>query len=376
MILVTAEEFGFGPVITAIYFMKQLGKYTSDSFIFAGKGITLYQAKESNIFTEYVECDLKDMKQIEQLLNKHSDVKAILSFENIESIIVGVRKRLKTVYVDNLFWMWRNIPSELNYVDNYVIVDSLNNLQENLRRIGGEIQHKTIVGPLRDMIAVRSNKDEINRSILIGLGGADSYMMDKKLVFNFYRKIIEQIEETVSAILGKVEINVCCGHELMEFLKQKLETTKCKIITVTHEDYLKLMTKARYIFLSPGLGNFLETCNLEQEICFLLPINYSQYWQCEYYKKMKMGLNCINWTDLYVDRTIEQYLEEYEGVKKVESFMKTYLFDKERQEDVEKYIKEYIENAVVDWRKIRQERYFQKNKEELYIEIANILENP
>lgn len=193
MILVTAEEFGYGPIITAIYFLEQVNNYKHIECVFAGKGLSLVQAKKSDLFVECVECDLKDNDQIINFLNNRSDINTIISFENLESIIVGVHKHLKTIYIDNLFWMWKSIPEELNRVDNYIIVDSFGNLDENLSRIGKKIKNKTIIGPLRN-VNQKTNKDsELNKSVLIGLGGADSYLMNKPVVYKFYEKLVLQI---------------------------------------------------------------------------------------------------------------------------------------------------------------------------------------
>lgn len=41
MILVTAEEFGYGPIITAIYFLEQVNNYKHIECVFAGKGLSL-----------------------------------------------------------------------------------------------------------------------------------------------------------------------------------------------------------------------------------------------------------------------------------------------------------------------------------------------
>lgn len=124
MILVTAEEFGYGPIITAIYFLEQVNNYKHIECVFAGKGLSLVQAKKSDLFVECAECDLKDNDQIINFLNNRSDINTIISFENLESIIVGVHKHLKTIYIDNLFWMWKSIPEELNIGKNNFCVSN------------------------------------------------------------------------------------------------------------------------------------------------------------------------------------------------------------------------------------------------------------
>ena len=110
MILVTAEEFGYGPVVTAVYFLEKLRTHISAEFIFAGKGISLIQAQNSKLFSKCIKCDLKNIQKINEFLDDNPCVTAIISFENPESMIVGVRRKLKTIYIDNLFWLWKNIP--------------------------------------------------------------------------------------------------------------------------------------------------------------------------------------------------------------------------------------------------------------------------
>ena len=374
MILVTAEEFGYGPIITAIYFLEQVNNYKHIECVFAGKGLSLVQPKKSDLFVECVECDLKDNDQIINFLNNRSDINTIISFENLESIIVGVHKHLKTIYIDNLFWMWKSIPEELNRVDNYIIVDSFGNLDENLSRIGKKIKNKTIIGPLRN-VNQKTNKDsELNKSVLIGLGGADSYLMNKPVVYKFYEKLVLQIGNNVNEILGDLEINVCGGDGIIKFLKTKIQNSKYSFRTMTHNNFLKLMSNSRYVFLTPGLGNFFESTTLEQEVCFLLPINYSQYWQCEYYKKMNRKVWCINWNNLFLDCKISQYLEESEGVFQVEENIQRYMLRNDAQLGFETYIDDYIRRSIVDKKNINRIPYSEDKYENFYTKIIGMLE--
>ena len=79
-ILVTAEQFGYGPVATALSVVKELKKFPKIKLTFMGTGIALEQAEMSNYFDEIIECKTFDKNELEKFKNK------ILSFDVILSI--------------------------------------------------------------------------------------------------------------------------------------------------------------------------------------------------------------------------------------------------------------------------------------------------
>lgn len=370
-ILVTAESFGYGPIITGLNIVKRLKQRQDGYYIFLGSGVSLEQAISSGLFDQYEECDTFSPECLEKYKGLFKEVDFLLSVENIEGAILGVRLGTKVFYVDNLFWMWSDIPKELYHVDTYFIAQSLD-MSENLDRIGNNITNKIIVGPLRNYYGESKEKEPENR-VLINFGGAESFLIDQEIITSYYCKLLELIFAELEE-LHMEDVIVCGGSKLIQGLDAHFSGKHRAVFkSLANQEYLDTLSKSRYVIMSPGLGNFFEALSLKYDVMFVPPINYSQYWQLEAYRELDMGFRMHNWNDSPWFIPIEKYAEEETGVLQVLSNVGQFLKEESSQECFAKDIREYLTGSWEHYGKARKEHFMSYRKDGIGSIVGEII---
>lgn len=347
-IVVTAEAFGYGPIITCLNVIRYMKKNTNLSYIFIGSGVALEQAKTAEIFSRCIECETFLIEKLNQC-EAFNKAEWVISFENVIGAILAVRKKKHVLYVDNLFWMWDELPKELTRVDNYYVVESFN-IEENLKRIGKRIERIEIVGPLR--VFQENQISELHNRIVFNLGGTDSPLVNFKVIKHLYSIIIRDFMVNLEDSF-KGEIIFCGGSRIINFLKKEHNNTKAIFVSLPNNEYLRLMKSSKYLILSPGLGNFFEAMTVDQEVYMLPPINYSQFLQLNYYMREDVGIRCMNWNSFKWYTLVKPYVEERVGVEMVKCNIESFIQDGKAHKMLSDSIMYYIQNSTSEWYKNR-----------------------
>lgn len=351
-ILVTAEMFGYGPIITCNYLVESLKNKVCAKWIFMGSGIAMEQAKRTGFFDEYVFCETYDIDELEKKRNYFEESDAVISVENLQGALFCVRNSFKVYYIDNLFWLWGSIPEELNKVSCYFIVDYFN-ARENINRIGQGIKKYEFVGPLRKFNVIESDRKE--NKILINFGGAESFLSNFELVLDFYSIALKGIFSTCREAFIE-EIVVCGGNRMVESIKDRLgNESDIRYASFSKEDYLEELRTAQYVILSPSIGNFSESLDLSIPIMMLPPINYSQFWQMEEYKKLGLGIEMKNWNDFQWYVEVERNVEESIGVDQVMENVQRFVKDEAAWHELYHEAKRYVNMNGQDYSKCRKD---------------------
>ena len=356
-ILVSCESFGYGPVATGLCVCKKLKKYDDVKLDFIGSGIAYEQAKMSGYFDKFYLCDTFDFDDLDKHKKVIQSYDIFLSSENLNGAIYALKSNIKkTYYIDNLMWMWDKVDDGLINARKYFISDIIPS-KENFNKIGKKIKNPVFVGPIRE---IKAEKCKTKNQLMINIGGAESFMLDKKLILEFYNKIINEILE-VKEVDKFESIIICGGSGIISKLCIK-NNPKIKKETLSHDDYIKEMKKSEYLIMASGLGNFIESVGKEKNIMYIPAINYSQLQQIEYYEKEKLGFDIINWPQFDFYKEIPKFLEEEEGVNLVVSNIKEYL-RKDYSELIKNKIKYFLNNNQKQYFKIRKEfiNKFDKN---------------
>lgn len=358
-ILVTAEQFGYGPIATCLNVVRELKKYKDIEMTFMGTGIALEQAKMSNYFNKIIECKTYDISELEKNKEEFFKYDVILSSENIPGARFALKLGLKNVYyMDNLMWMWDKIEPGIENLKGYIISETIPS-RENFNRIGKKIKNPIFVGPIRE-ININSGKLKKENKLIINIGGAEAFIIDSEIVKSFYNKIINEIL-SVQALVDKFDkIIICGGSGVINNLNIKNRNEKIITKTLSNEEYLKELDTCSHVIMASGLGNFVESIWRNKDILYLPPINYSQLLQLDYYKKMNLGFKLVNWDRFDFFTTIPSLLNEETGVKMVLENVKKYL----EQDDDKTLINEVI-NFIIE----SQESNYKKR-----IEYTNNLE--
>lgn len=343
-ILVSAESFGYGPITTGLNVLQELKKYPNIELDFIGSGIALEQAKLSELFDNYYLCNTYDFNDLNKNIDIFKRYNVFLSSENVNGAIFALEHGLKnTYYIDNLVWMWDEIPSGLNNVKKYFISEIIP-CKNNFNRIGKNIVNPVFVGPIRK-IEKKSCKSK--NQLLINIGGAESFLLEHDLIIKFYSNIINDILSS-NLIDNFDSIIICGGSGVLKNITLEKENKKIKICTLSHGDYLKELENSSYCILASGLGNFIESVGKNKNILFLPPINYSQLLQLDYYNEEKLGFNIINWNEFEFYKEIPKFLDEETGVNMVVSNIKQYLL-KDYRSIILKKINEFLNSNQSDF---------------------------
>lgn len=366
-ILVSAESFGYGPITTGLNIVKELKKYSDVHLDFIGSGIALEQARMSGYFDSYYVCDTYDMKSLEKNKEIFEKNTIYLSSENVNGAIFALQARLQnTYYVDNLMWMWDKIPEGLLKVKKYFISDIIP-CKDNFERIGAKIQSPYFVGPIRQ-IEVKKCVEE--NQLIINIGGAESFLLDRDLIIKFYNKILNEIL-TEDVIKSFNSIIICGGSGVINNITIESKNEKIRKCTLSHEEYLMEMEKSSYCILASGLGNFIETVGKEKNIMYLPAINYSQLQQLEYYQSQNFGFKIINWSDFDFYNEIPKFLDEETGVNLVVSNIKKYV-NGNYTTIIRKKVKEFFNENQKEYFVIRED-YINQFPKDASKKIAKII---
>lgn len=348
-IIVSAEAFGYGPIVTCLNVLERLKNKLPCYYIFIGTSLALEKAKDSNIFDQYIHCEIHDMTALLSLEHTIKDSDMIISFENPQTAIMGNDLGIPTYYVDNLFWMWDSIPEKLYNIDRYFVVDVFNT-DENINRIGKPIKNLSVVGALRPIVRGCKNTNYTEDRIIVNLGGVESFLVDSSLSSRFYYNIVKMIYEVVDELFTEEKtLYVCGGANIISKLHKLFSTPNIHFKSFEHHECVSMMRTSKYIIISPGLGNFFETLTMDQEVCILPPINYSQFWQIEEYRKHNMGYHTHNWIDYDWYAEVERYVDEHKGVAQVKTNIERFLDFDDNKQKFKNYLIKYFNEYKSDW---------------------------
>lgn len=355
-ILITAEKFGYGPIITCLNVVKNLSntlskKNRKEKLIFLGTSIAKEQAILSKLFDQVIECKTYDYNELESFKSLFVNAKAILSSENQFGAIYAKRLALKNVYfIDNLVWMWDQITPGLGNVDGYFISETFSS-KENFKRIGMNVKNPIFIGPLRE---INKKHYKSKNMLMINFGGAEAFMLDKSILEKFYLKALNEILS--KPVINKFnKIFVCGGSGIIDYLKREVTFPgKVEIKTLPNEEYIQKLHLCSHVIMSSGLGNFIESIGIAKNLMFIPPVNYSQLLQLIEYKKLDLGLELLNWDAYSFYKKVPHLLDEETGVNMVVDNVKQYLKD----------ISNILHDKVIDFINSQtHQKYFAKRDE-------------
>lgn len=310
-ILFLTENFGYGPVSTMCEIVKKFKElYSNLEYIFWGNLHTAEICKKSNLFDNVLITDSYSREQIEQNKKLLMSADKIVAVETTDVIVNLVNLYdLKNIYlVDNIFWLWDFLEEELKSIKKYFVSTAMP-IDENINRIASDFNNIVKVGPIRTFREFKFCNT--NNNLMISLGGAEPHTSDENIVFRYYNDILKVLDDCDFKFNN---IYVCGGKSIVNKLSKEVYKHNFNFITLNHSEYLNLLYSCSHIICSPGMGNFNEISGSNIKTMFLLPINYSQFYQYEYFKSLNLDFYFDNFN---FDVEIEKYLEENEGVRRV-----------------------------------------------------------
>lgn len=372
-LLVTAEQFGYGPIATCLNVVKELYKYPDIEMTFLGTGIAIEQAKMTKYFKNIIECKTYDKNELEKFKDIFFKHDVILCSENIPGARFALSIGMKNVYyIDNLMWMWDQIEDGIENLRGYIISEILP-CRENFERIGKKIKNPVFVGPLREINVITQDKTTENK-LIINIGGAEAFIIDTSIVISFYNKLINEILNNKSLSERFDKIIVCGGSGVINNININNTNNKIIVKTLSNEEYLKELDTCSHLIMASGLGNFVESIWRNKNIMYLPPVNYSQLLQLNYYKEMDMGFELLNWSDFNFYKEIPTLLNENDGVNQVIDNVKKYIELDANDTTVKNSVEHFLENNQTNYfeKRISLTNMFSKNASK---KVADLIYN-
>ena len=316
-ILFLTENFGYGPVSTMCEIVKYFKKlYPNNEYIFWGNSHTAEICKEANLFDDVIISSYS-----REIINEYKEL--VLSADKIVAIettdvLVNLINMfdLKNIFlIDNIFWLWDFLEEELKSIKKYFI-STVMPVDENIHRIATDFNNLVKVGPIRTFGEFKYC--DKNDNLMISFGGVESHASDENIAFSYYNNFLKVLDD---CHLKFDKIYICGGKAVINKLSQDIYKHDFIFTTLKHFEYLNLLYSCSHIICSPGMGNFNEISSSNIKTMFLLPINYSQYYQYKYFKSL--GLD-FYFDQFNFDVEIKKYLEESEGVRCVLELLNKY----------------------------------------------------
>ncbi|MBU1164782.1 hypothetical protein KKA15_04445 [Patescibacteria group bacterium] len=354
-ILVTAENFAFGPIGKILPIARELKEHGHE-LSFAGYGTSLQLANKFS-FSKIYAIDTDEKNNTEKLCNIICENDLLISSMDISSVKLAKQKNVPVVWVDCLFWFWNNIPSEILNVDLFIVENSLNN-SINKKKYFHKIKNVKLVGP----IVGKTKKSERDKKALVSFGGAEAlywYQVKRKTGYPYvmteiFTKMIDWGEFDF--------ITIATNQKIVNYLKKEYQDPRFNFECIPYQDFLSELATTEILITTPGLVAAEAAFYYQTPTIFLPASNNSQYIQLDKYRDLGLGIASIHLSD-YMPRLELNGIPPHDSIRQVMEQLSTFEKSKKLREKVGFKINELIQNRA-EWseKSVRNGEEFIKSK--------------
>lgn len=322
LVLFDAAAFCFGPASTLEVVLDELLDDDLDLMVLSSGTTAEFLAGYSARCT-LVPCDSDEPAELARRRHLFQRCDLFVSNTNPVSARYALEQGVPTIYVDTLFWMWDDIDPLIARSAVYV-AQTFAGIEENRRRIGGEIADFRLVGPLVGQPSERTRAGHC----LISYGGMASKFtvpgVTNRYAWTMTRLLLEAFER---APAFDRYLFRGCGR-VMDALEREFGDSRCEFAFAPRAQHLDEMASARNLLLSPGLTGSYEAIGAGTPTWLLPPQNYSQQLQAETF----LGLDPApfdgrHWSQIYPDLALRRYMPEEEAVALVSATVRRFEED-------------------------------------------------
>lgn len=270
-IILTAENFAFGPVSKLLFIAEKLKKlkYT---LIFVGYGTSLQLAKKFP-FDEIHEIDTDNKENEAKLRDIISTGDLLVSSMDLGSIAIAKELSIPTVWIDCLFWFWKAIPEVVLDVDAYVreltIDDSKNETQ-----YGEKIENFYTVGPI---IGERVQKKQRANKALISFGGGEASYWYKVGKDTNYPFVMTEILSRYVDWSNFEKVTISTNEKIIEELKKRYPNSLFEFNNFSQSDFIEELSSVQVLLTTAGLVTTESAFQQQTPTIFLPSSNNSHH---------------------------------------------------------------------------------------------------
>lgn len=335
-IILTAENFAFGP-ISKLLFIASILRKKKHHLTFIGYGTSLQLAKKFP-FDKIYEVDT-DAITSKNILSKYiSGADILISSMDLPSVIVAENLKVPTVWIDVLFWFWDKVPEITFNVNAYIREQTIND-NKNEMIYKEKIKNFYTVGPI-----IGLQKPSIKKKqVLISYGGGEAthwYKVGKDTNYPFVMTSI--LERYVNwSMFDKVII--ASNEKLIQQLKVKFPHSKFTFSFLPQQDFLKELSKSEILLTTAGLTTSESAFQMQIPIIFLPSSNNSHYVLLEEFRKLNLARASVQLSDFMKPLKLQD-LSPHESMKIVMRQLKKL----ELSEDIQKKVGEKINLLIIN----------------------------
>lgn len=297
--------------------------------------------EKSKLF-KIIDCNSEKNKELQEKASQFKKADVFVTIMNPTSAEFAQKQGTPVVYIDSLYWMWKEIPENLYYVEKYFI-QNFDGVQENIKRIG-KPENAQIVGPIiDDSIEVNENKEDF---LVVNFGGMESSLIQIGKNSNYPFIIGKLVQEIISE---RKENAFFCGYNK---IIKKIHRKNQNIVFggKEHKEFLETINKSRLLLTTPGLTTSFEAFYYKTPVAFLPPENYSQCLNLRTFRENQIAEFSIHWDDFYKNTQIGVNEDEKIGVDKVLNCIK----DFENDTNLQREFKERTHQIIDAKTKVRE----------------------
>lgn len=269
-LILTAENFAFGPVSKLLFVADLLSK-KGHRMEFAGFGTSLQLAKHFP-FDAIYEIDTDDPSSEKKLKDVIAKADMLISSMDLPSVVIAKQLKVPVVWIDCLFWFWESIFEPVLDVDLYVRELSMED-GANEAEFGPKIKNLFSVCPILGKI---EKTKRVNQALIAYGGGEAShwYKVGRDTNYPFLMTSILQNYVDWSQF---DRVIVATGEHIIRELKQKFQDICFEFECLPQDKFLHGLLCSEILITTGGLVTTESAFQYEIPIIFLPSSNNSHY---------------------------------------------------------------------------------------------------
>ncbi len=335
-VLLTAQDFAFGPIGKLLYIAEELRK-ENYKLIFAGYGTSLQLAKRFS-FDEVIEIDIEDRKNKKPLEKIISDCDILISSMDLTSYELAKKMGKVAIWLDCLFWFWDKIP-ESTFDANLYLSERFINESVNSSKYLSKIRNFVSVGPImgESKNIIRKNK------VLISFGGGQAthhYQAGRDTNYPFFMaRILENFIDWSTFD----SVTIATSETIVEKLKTRYPNSIFKFRTFAYDDFLKEIAESKLLLTTPGLITAEAAFFSKTPVIFIPASNDSQYLQLEELRLNGLAPASVGLMD-YMPHLEMRHIPGKDSTMMMLKQLSEFEKDEELQQKVGSKLNEFVQN--------------------------------
>ncbi len=305
-----SNPFGFGPTCEVAILMNMgmsMWKNARLHYVASSECTEILDDKGIHV----IPANQRDPEQIKEILASYQNP-CVVSSLNRFAVKVAHEQHYPNCFVDNLTWMWDEIPEEYLLTDMYFAL--------NFPGIDSKIQDQPKLIKIPYIIDTFMSKDYVDSEVLVNIGGGMN-PLTKKIPTAFLQILAKAI-----ATSNNRGIILCGGQESMTYAKQYLPHNEC--LTLKKDIFLASLTHTKHFVTTPGLNATMEAFFYGIPVSFLMPTNLSHWNILNVLLKQDVVPQKIRWEDILEQPLDFRNTPEKVAIPRLEEIADTILQDK------------------------------------------------